>query len=669
MSFPDDFLDEVRSRTTLSEIVGRRVTWDARKSNPRRRDFWACCPFHSEKSPSFHVEDDKGRYYCFGCHAKGDAITFLMEQEAMAFPEAVRHLAELAGLPVPEDRPRDPEREARAKGLADVMAAAQDFYRDMLRGEQGKDARRYLAKERGVTPELAGRFGIGFAPDSRHALKEHLAGKGFEPGLMVESGMLIQPDADDNRNSDPYDRFRNRIMFPITDRQDRVIAFGGRDMSGNSRAKYLNSPETPLFHKSRVLYNLKEGGAAARRAGTVLVTEGYMDVIALAQAGIDHAVAPLGTALTEDHLQMVWRLVADPTLCFDGDEAGRRAAYRAVDLALPFLKPGQSLRFALLPTGQDPDDIVKAGGRRAMDQIVEESKSLSDLLWLSATEGEDLSTPEARAGLEAELGRRINLIRDEKVRRHYQEDMERRTETAFGTRADFSEGPAPTDSRPARQQGQNGYRGRQPEDPWAPKGTREEWVRDKRGRRQKVLTGASNALKSSLLGKKSQNDRFGGPGNSALMERRERLILATIIQHPDLIEDHLEDLGELHFSAEMLDKCRSEIIEHASCEPDLVTGRLKRHLTDQGLDKAIAAIDADMARTQRGFLRADAEKQVVEKVFLNLLSRHRRLTDLEQDRQAAVDAFARDVSVENEQALKDIQEEIGRLINLETSLD
>ena len=342
MSLPPGFLDELRSRVSLAQIVGRRVAWDPRKSNAARGDWWAPCPFHQEKSASFHVDEAKGYYYCFGCHAKGDAVSFLRETENLGFIEAVERLAADAGMAMPE---RDPAAAARAtanQGLAEAMEAAVQFYRLQLATTRAAEARAYLDR-RGLAPATRDRFEIGYAPDSRTALLEHLTGKGFarETAWPRPASIGLPKDG-----GSPYDRFRGRIIFPIRDGRGRPIAFGARAIAAGQEPKYLNSPDTPLFDKGRTLYNLGPARTAAAKAGTVIVTEGYMDVIALAQAGFDHAVAPLGTAITEAQLAMLWKLAPEPVIALDGDAAGMGAAQRLIDLALPHLGPGRSLRFA-----------------------------------------------------------------------------------------------------------------------------------------------------------------------------------------------------------------------------------------------------------------------------------------------------------------------------------
>ena len=377
MRFPPAFLDEIRDRVPISAVVGSRVPWDRKKTNASRGDYWACCPFHGEKTPSFHCEDRKGRYHCFGCGVSGDHFKFLTELDGMSFPEAVERIAGLAGLPMPARDPDAERRDQERATLHDVMELAATFFQDRLQTAEGAKARAYL-RDRGLTPTTQQAFRLGFAPDSRNALKEFLAGKGVEKAQIEACGLVVH--GDDIPLS--FDRFRDRIMFPIPDSRGRIIAFGGRALSSDAPAKYLNSPETELFHKGRVLYNFFRARQAVQKAGTVIAVEGYMDVIALAQAGFENVVAPLGTALTEDQLELLWRMAGEPVLCFDGDKAGLKAAWRAADLALPLIQAGRTVRFALLPEGKDPDDLVKQAGADAFRQVLSESRPLADLIWL-----------------------------------------------------------------------------------------------------------------------------------------------------------------------------------------------------------------------------------------------------------------------------------------------
>src|SRR6056297_1217754 len=382
MSLPPGFLDELRTRTSLAQVAGRKVMWDNRKSNQGKGDMWAPCPFHQEKTASFHVDDRKGFYYCFGCHAKGDAIAFIRETENLGFMEAVQALAAEAGMEMPAEDPAAQARAARRTDLTEIMEMAVRQYRRHLSTAQGIEAKEYLQR-RGLGPEIQERFGIGFAPDARRFLWDHLTGQGIDGARLIAAGLAAEPDG----GGAPYDRFRGRIMFPIRDPRGRCIAFGGRAMDPNARAKYLNSPETDLFDKGRTLYNHGPAREAVGQGAALVVCEGYMDAIALVEAGFGGAVAPLGTAITEHQLQMLWRIAPEPVLALDGDRAGLRAAMRLVDLALPLMQAGQGLRFAVLPPDTDPDDLIRRQGAAAMQAQIDAAQPMIDLLWRRETEG------------------------------------------------------------------------------------------------------------------------------------------------------------------------------------------------------------------------------------------------------------------------------------------
>jgi DNA primase len=426
MSLPPGFLDELRSRTSLAQVVGRKVAWDQRKSQQGRGDMWAPCPFHQEKTASFHVDDAKGFYYCFGCHAKGDAISFVRETENVGFMEAVEILAREAGMQMPARDPKAQEKADRLSQLAGVMEQAVQHYRLQLATGAAAEARAYLER-RGLSAEAQARWEIGFAPPGWQGLWDHLRGKGVEAELILAAGLARPSD----RGRDPYDTFRNRIMFPIRDARGRAIAFGGRAMDPERYAKYLNSPETELFDKGRSLYNLQRAREAAGKDGRLLVAEGYMDVIALSEAGFGATVAPLGTAVTEEQLHLLWRLSDEPIVALDGDTAGLRAAMRLMDLALPLIEAGKSLRFCLMPEGQDPDDVIRTGGANAMQALVEASQPMVELLWRRETEGRVLDSPERRAALDKALREAVMKIRDPSLRRHYGEEINRRRWALF----------------------------------------------------------------------------------------------------------------------------------------------------------------------------------------------------------------------------------------------
>lgn len=412
MALTPQWLDALRARITLSAVIGRSV-----RLQKAGREFRACCPFHDEKSPSFYVNDAKGFYHCFGCQAHGDAIRWLTDHQGLAFMDAVKELASEAGLEVPAPDPRAAKQAEKRASLTDVMEAAQRWFVERLKSAEGAEARGYLAR-RGISDVTAREFGFGFAPDERQALKGALR---FDEAVLVEAGMRIAPEESEREN---YDRFRGRLMLPIHNARGQVIAFGGRTLAKDAGgAKYLNSPDTPLFDKGRTLYNLHRAAPAARKSGRIVVVEGYMDVIALAQAGIAEAVAPMGTALTEHQLELLWRQVERPILCFDGDAAGQRAALKAIARALPLLRPGHSLGIVRLPAGLDPDDIIREQGAKAIEALLATPQPLADALWQFERDAAPLSSPEEKAGLKARLLEHVETIQQPDIRALYRREL------------------------------------------------------------------------------------------------------------------------------------------------------------------------------------------------------------------------------------------------------
>ena len=411
MALSPQWLDELRARVTLSSVILRTT-----KLQRAGREWKACCPFHDEKTPSFYVNDQKGFYHCFGCQAHGDVIRWMTDQRGLPFMDAVKELASEAGMEVPQPDPREAKRAEKRASLVDVMEAAQVHFVETLATADGGRAREYL-NSRGFTPQIIREFGFGYALDSKVALKGALSE--FDAPMLVEAGLHIEVD-----DKPPYDRFRDRLMLPIQDARGRVIAFGGRILeSRDGVAKYLNSPDTPLFDKGRTLYNLHRAGPASRKSDRMIVVEGYMDVIALANAGFDDAVAPLGTALTEMQIEMLWRMVDVPVLCFDGDNAGQRAAMRAIGRALPMLRPGKSLAIVTLPAGLDPDDLIRRRGRDAMAAVLEQPAAMIDMLWQFERDAQRCATPEEKAGLKARLLDHVEAIEHPDIRALYKREL------------------------------------------------------------------------------------------------------------------------------------------------------------------------------------------------------------------------------------------------------
>jgi DNA primase len=551
MSLPPGFLDELRSRVSIAQVVGRKVTWDLRKSNQGKGDFWAPCPFHQEKTASFHVDDRKGFYYCFGCQAKGDALTFLRESENMSFLEAVETLARDAGMSMPARDPAAKARTDRRAELAAVCEAAARFYRLQLNGGAAASARAYLDR-RGMSAATRERFGIGYAPDGRQTLWAHLTQAGVAPDLIEAAGLCARPEG----GGAPYDRFRGRIMFPIQDARGRVIGFGARAVADGVQPKYLNSPQTELFDKSRTLYNLAPARAAMGKATPLIVAEGYMDVIALAAAGFEGAVAPLGTAITEEQLHLIWRLSEEPVVALDGDAAGLRAGQRLADLALPLLAAGRGLRFALLPSGADPDDVLAAGGAPAMQALIDKALPMARLLWERETAGQVFDSPERRAALDQRLRALLGRIQDRNLRDHYAEEFRRLRRALFADRA----GP---------------FRA-------APRGT------------SRAPAAPLPATRGSLLA--------AAPGETVEEELREAMILARLFAQPNLIARFEDDLWRLAPQSEAHRALADILLEAARQSPTPDT----RALRDAG-GAALAALLARPHVAHAPLLGPDAE--------------------------------------------------------------
>ena len=544
MRFGEDLLEEISRRTDLVQLIGRRV-----KLQRKGRVFWGLCPFHKEKSPSFKVDNERRSYHCFGCGAGGDPFRWLIETEGLKFPEAVERLAGEAGINLPAATAAEEAGASRRKSLFDIIAIAAEFYREQLRGAGAAAARHYL-ENRGLSPEIWERFGLGYAPARNSPLLALLRGKGIEISAIAEAGLARL--AEDDRG--PRDFFFDRIMFPIADIRGRNVAFGGRGLTPDAKPKYINTGETPLFSKGRLLYNLNRAREAVRKGGPLIVAEGYVDVIALVEAGFQGAVAPLGTALTEDQLALLWREAPEPVLCFDGDEAGLNAARRASHLALPHLTPGQSLRFVFLPKGDDPDSLIRAQGGEAFRNLLAKAQPLADVLWTGETEGRDFSTPERRAGLEAELYRLTQLIRDPKIAEHYRQEFHDRVFKKFRQRKNWQK----TRHHPGRQPSSSPQAGQ--------------------------MEAVSPAVRRSFL---------AATGTGVAKSLNEKRLLTLLIVAPDLLEQKIEALAKLNFTDPQLDRVRSELLNLATSHERLETAAVEGHLVCQGLGPVAERLKPD----------------------------------------------------------------------------
>ncbi len=617
MRFPTSFLDDIRDRVPISTIVARRVTFDRKKSNPGRGDFWACCPFHGEKSPSFHCEDRKGRYHCFGCGVTGDHFRYLTELEGLSFPEAVETVAGIAGIPMPARDEKSEQRDREQASLFDVMDLAATYFQEQLQAANGAKARGYL-RERGLSATTQLQFRLGYSSDSRNALKEYLAGKGIPKEQIEACGLVVH--GDDIPVS--YDRFRDRIMFPIPDSRGRIIAFGGRALSKDVPAKYLNSPDTELFHKGQVLFNYAKARKPSQDKGTVIAVEGYMDVIAIAQAGFHHAVAPLGTALTERQSELLWKMANEPILCFDGDQAGIKAAWRAADLVLPLLKPGKTFRFAMLPDGKDPDDVVKTSGPEAFQAVLDEARPLIDLIWMRETASSVFDTPERRAELEQRLREITSRIQDESVRRHYQQDMRDRLASFFGSN---------NRSKGGQQRGEKQPYQRGPARGAAP-----------------VRLAVSDSLARSALVR----------GSVAQPSLREAAILLMAIHHPQLVEQDFasfEGLELIHPDLKLLQATVLDCLaEHIVADRAAVAAKLEA----TGQIKVLDGVEAMIRRTRLWTATAEGAIDDVREAFAQSLHLHQTTRTLHNELKLAETALADDPTEENYAHLIDVQNQM-----------
>ena len=643
MRFPPQFLDELRARLPVSEVAGRRV-----KLRKTGREFVGLSPFNKEKSPSFTVNDQKGFYHDFSSGKHGDIFGFVMETEGVAFPEAVERLAQMAGVPMPKFSKEEEARDEKRKTLHEVMELAAKFFEATLAGRGGAKARGYLA-DRSLESGTQLKFRLGYAPGERFALKEHLGGLGISVEDMVETGLLIAGDD----IPVPYDRFRDRVMFPITDFRGRIIAFGGRALASDAPAKYLNSPETTLFHKGGNLYN----GAAARQAvhdgAALIVVEGYVDVIAMVLAGYPASVAPLGTALTEDQLGLLWKMADEPILCFDGDKAGQRAAFRAVDMALPRLLPGKSLRFAMLPDGQDPDDLYRSGGREAIAEVLGGARPLGEMLWSRETEAASFDTPERRAAFEARVHEVVRSIGDESVRKYYAQDFSGRLRALMAPPQAAGRGERPRGGQYGNQFG--GQFGGQ---------SRSGNFRDfSRGRDSFRGGGRPNFPQPMALASSRLSASPIVRGHRTALPPREALILTAVIHHPWLLEHHAEEFSELEFLNPDTDHLRRAVLDAATGGGVDAEG-LRAAIAARGLTGVLDRVEAAITHTSDWPAQEGASVDDVAQWWTHVVTLHRKQRTLNRELKDAERALGEEPTDANLAWLRDVQ---GRLSALDGS--
>ncbi len=624
MRFPPHFLDEIRARLSVSQVVSRSV-----KLRRQGREFTGLSPFKQEKTPSFTVNDQKGFYHCFATGEHGDIFTFLIKTQGLSFPEAVEQLANEAGVPMPVSSPEAIVKAEQNDRLRDLTELSAKFYQDALNAPIADKARNYLI-DRGLTREQVTKFRLGYAPNSRNALKQHLEKAGFSEKEIVLSGMAIGG----NDIPVPYDRFRDRIMFPIADLKQRVIAFGGRALDPDQPAKYLNSPETPLFHKGHQVYN----GALARKSAydlkSVIVTEGYMDVIAMDGAGFQNTVAPLGTALTIEQIQLLWRMASEPILCFDGDQAGKKAAFRAVETVLPHLKPGFSLKFAFLPDGQDPDDYIKDHGAAEMKNILDAAKPLSEVLWQKEFSADEWDTPERRAALEQNLISLINGVEDQTVKTHYLREIKSRLWRAFqksGKNLEKSNSNWQKGGKPSAKSysGKYGANSRQP---------------------------ATNSLLSSPLMK--------GPEKQNISYEAE--IIDLIITHPWLLDTEDELFSSFKFTTEDAKKLRDALLEAQfvqNPQNSLDSAAVQSHLEKLELHSLAAQMQRKVTQTGAKSAEPNANSNEVLRKWHELMVLHHKAEELERELDAAERAYREEDNQLNFDRLESLRKALTQSMN------
>jgi DNA primase len=646
LRFPPQFLDELRARLPVSEVVGKRV-----KLKKAGREWKGLSPFQQEKTPSFTVNDQKGFYHDFSSGKHGSIFDFVMETEGLSFPEAVERLAAQAGIPLPKVSDDDEAREQHRRTLHDVVELAAKFFEATLASREGARARGYLA-DRGLDPATQLRFRLGYAPLNRFALKEHLGKEGVSTEDMIEAGLLVSGED----IPVPYDRFRDRVMFPIADLRGRVIAFGGRALEKDAQAKYLNSPETPLFHKGATLYNISAARAAAHKGAPVIAVEGYVDVIAMVGSGFEATVAPLGTALTTEQIVLLWRMADEPVLCFDGDAAGRRAAYRAVDIALPLLRPGKSLKFATLPEGQDPDDLARSGGREAVADVIGAARPLAAVLWMRETEGGGLDTPERCAAFEARIAEVTAAIADDTVRKHYRREFGERFRRMF---------EADAWPKARREFGRDRAPGR-----WPPRqgiGARQRAARagGPADRPRAALSGGEPYVVASPQLATSPVHR----GHRAAVPRREALILQAIVNHPWLAHGHLEELAGIEFRHTETQKLKGALLDLLADDAESDAAAVAAALSARGLWELFARIQTGITTSDVWGARPEAAPEDVLMTWKQLVALHRQWHSLIKELKDAEQALGRETTEANYSWLQDVKARLSVIDGTEAMIE
>lgn len=573
-----EFIDYLKSRLVLSEIIGTHV-----KIMRRGRLKIGLCPFHSEKTPSFHIRDEQGTYHCFGCGAHGDALTFLQQVEGVSFMEALEKLASIMGLMVPTFKEKTVSEDSLQGQLFQVLEAATIFFEKQLKTSKGFKAAQYL-EMRGLKPETISQFRLGYA-GMGNTLKDALMKEGFSEDILHRAGLIIQREEDKRT----YDRFRDRVMFPIFDRKGRVIAFGGRILEVGE-PKYLNSPETSIFHKSQILYAYNFVQRDLKKDQFLLVAEGYLDVISLHQAGFKGAVAPLGTALTEEQILLLWRFRSEPILCFDGDTAGQKAAIRAAERAIPLLKPGLSLRFSLLPQGEDPDSLIRSGGGKSFERVLERTLPLSELLWQFEVQQKPLKTPEQKAVFEKAVMAYVSSLQDPTLREQYRQEYRSRLKELFYVNSGKGKGASSSFKKASLP----------------------------------ASTGAQSFLNSSILSQK--------------------ILIAILLNHPSLILEYAEDFVELELSNPGWGKLREAMLTKINDSTGLDAGVLYHHLYNEGFREIIQEVLSSQVKSLAPFVKEESDIDEAREGWKEIWSRIQGQKKLTQALLEAKRRFGEDMS-------------------------
>jgi DNA primase len=586
MRFPPAFLDELRMRTRISEVVSRKV----KLKSQGRGEHTGLCPFHKEKTPSFTVSDEKHFYHCFGCGVHGDAVGFLIESQGLSFVEAVGQLAAEAGMSIPAPSREEEEKYEKYDRGHELLDAACLFFEEQLK--TSSEAKEYINK-RGLTDSTVSTFRVGLSPARDNKLKAAMLAKGYSEEELAETGLVVKKD-----NGDTYDKFRGRLMFPIMDGKGRVVAFGGRIL-GDGEPKYLNSPETYLFKKGYILYNWHLARQTAYDKRNIAIVEGYMDVIALYQAGIKNVVAPLGTALTEGHIRQIWKVVNEPVLCFDGDNAGKRAMYRAATNYINLLEPGYSIKFATLPEGKDPDDVIKMSGIDKMREILSSSESLSDVLWEFEISKKPTKTPEQKADLQQRLMNLANSIQNKSVQDYYRKYFNNKLwEMGIYTK--------------------------------------------KKG--IKRLT----PIDQSIITEETSKERF------------ETMLFKMALNCPEIFDDHEieHDFMDLHLSSDRYESLREAITHFIAGEYEQNKEKLAEYLENLSLETQINHINT--CKFMGSFAKRETPLEVVRSEWRYILSLH-NLCSAEEEYKNALNTFQNEVTEEAQTQMLELQKQIDSL--------